>query len=70
MFSNVNLRGQDQRLTRGGPANLTHVFATYAYQIGMVAGNLSAGAAISLFMFPFMLVFTILVLWYQRRDHG
>lgn len=57
-------------LTRGGPANLTHVFATYAYQIGMVAGELSRGAAVSLFMFPFMLVFTILVLWYQRRDQG
>jgi len=57
-------------LTRGGPANLTHVFSTYAYQIGMVAGNLSMGAAISLFMFPFMLLFTILVLWYQRRDQG
>ncbi len=55
-------------LTRGGPANSTHVFATYAYQIGMVAGELSNGAAISLFMFPFMLLFTIGVLWYQRRD--
>ena len=57
-------------LTRGGPANMTHVFATYAYQIGMVAGELSNGAAISLFMFPFMLIFTIAVLWYQRRDHA
>jgi len=55
-------------LTRGGPANLTHVFATYAYQIGMVAGELSNGAAVSLFMFPFLLIFTIAVLWYQRRD--
>jgi multiple sugar transport system permease protein len=55
-------------LTRGGPANSTHVFATYAYQIGMVAGELSNGATISLFMFPFMLLFTIGVLWYQRRD--
>jgi multiple sugar transport system permease protein len=55
-------------LTRGGPANSTHVFSTYAYQIGMVAGELSNGAAISLFMFPFMLIFTIAVLWYQRRD--
>ena len=59
-----------QVLTHGGPANSTHVFATYAYQIGMVAGELSNGAAISLFMFPFMLVFTIAVLWYQRRDQA
>ena len=55
-------------LTRGGPANATHVFATYAYQIGMNAGELSMGAAISLFMFPFMLLFTIAVIWYQRRE--
>jgi multiple sugar transport system permease protein len=55
-------------LTRGGPANSTQVFSTYAYQIGMVAGELSNGAAVSLFMFPFMLIFTIAVLWYQRRD--
>ena len=59
-----------QVLTRGGPANSTHVFATYAYQIGMVAGDLSNGAAVSLFMFPVMLVFTIAVLWYQRRDQA
>ena len=55
-------------LTGGGPTNSTHVFATYAYQIGMLSGELSNGAAISLFMFPFMLIFTVLVLWYQRRD--
>jgi multiple sugar transport system permease protein len=57
-------------LTGGGPANSTHVFATYAYQIGMMAGELSLGAAISLFMFPVMLVFTIAVLWYQRREQA
>jgi hypothetical protein len=34
----------------------------------MSAGELSNGAAVSLFMFPFMLLFTIAVLWYQRRD--
>ena len=50
--------------------HVAHVFSTYAYQIGMVAGELSNGAAISLFMFPFMLIFTIAVLWYQRRDHA
>jgi hypothetical protein len=35
-----------------------------------MAGELSIGAAISLFMFPVMLVFTIAVLWYQRREHA
>src|SRR5262245_258668 len=38
-------------LTGGGPANATHLFATYAYQIGVGTGLLSEGAAISLAMF-------------------
>ena len=35
-------------MTGGGPANATHLFATYAYQIGIGTGLLSEGAAISL----------------------
>ena len=30
-------------MTGGGPANATHLFATYAYQIGIVSGLLSEG---------------------------
>jgi multiple sugar transport system permease protein len=55
-------------LTRGGPVNSTHLLATLAYQIGMTAGELSNGAAISLWMFPFMAAMVIAVLWYQRRE--
>ncbi len=55
-------------LTRGGPTNSTHLLATLAYQIGMSAGELSMGAAISLWMFPFMAALVILTLWYQRRE--
>jgi len=54
-------------LTGGGPTNSTHLLATYAYQIGMAAAQLSLGAAISLWMFPFMAALVIVVLWYQRR---
>jgi multiple sugar transport system permease protein len=50
-------------LTGGGPANSTHLLATYAYQIGVAAGLLSEGAAISPFMFPVLL----LVVWIQLR---
>ena len=57
-------------LTRGGPANSTHLLATLAYNIGMVAGELGNGAAISLWMFPFMVLLVIGVLWYQRREAG
>jgi multiple sugar transport system permease protein len=55
-------------LTRGGPTNSTHLLATLAYQIGMTAGELSNGAAISLWMFPFMAALVIAVLWYQRSE--
>ena len=55
-------------LTRGGPTNSTHLLATLAYQIGMTAGELSNGAAISLWMFPFMALLVVAVLWYQRRE--
>jgi multiple sugar transport system permease protein len=54
-------------LTGGGPANATHLFATYAYQIGIGTGLLSEGAAISLAMFPALLLIVILQLWYIRR---
>ncbi|HYM31881.1 MAG TPA: sugar ABC transporter permease [Candidatus Cybelea sp.] len=54
-------------LTGGGPANATHLFATYAYQIGVGTGLLSVGAAISLAMFPVLLVVVIVQLLYIRR---
>jgi multiple sugar transport system permease protein len=54
-------------LTGGGPANATHLFATYAYQIGVGTGLLSQGAAVSLAMFPILLVVVIAQLLYIRR---
>ncbi|MEX2148445.1 MAG: sugar ABC transporter permease [Candidatus Rokuibacteriota bacterium] len=57
-------------LTGGGPANATHLLATYAYQIGILAGLLGEGAAISLFMFPVLLVVVWLQLRYLRRLEG
>jgi multiple sugar transport system permease protein len=50
-------------LTGGGPANSTHLLATYAYQVGVAAGLLGQGAAISLFMFPVL----FFVVWFQLR---
>jgi len=41
-----------QVLTRGGPINTTHLFATLAYQVGLQGGNLGQGGAISLFICP------------------
>ncbi|HUP37051.1 MAG TPA: sugar ABC transporter permease [Candidatus Limnocylindria bacterium] len=50
-------------LTRGGPINSTHLFATLARQVGLESGQIGMGAAISLYLFP-VLVF---VVWAQLR---
>jgi len=54
-------------LTGGGPANVTQLFATYAYQIGVGTGLLGEGAAVSLAMFPFLLLIVVVQLLYIRR---
>jgi multiple sugar transport system permease protein len=54
-------------LTGGGPANATQLFATYAYQLGIGTGLLSQGAAISLAIFPILLLVVIVQLIYIRR---
>jgi multiple sugar transport system permease protein len=50
-------------LTRGGPVNSTHLFATYAHQTGLVTARIGEGAAISLFLFPIL----VLVIFFQLR---
>jgi multiple sugar transport system permease protein len=49
-------------LTNGGPRDLTHVFASYAMEIGIRSGNIPRGAAVSLFMFPILAVCAFFVL--------
>ena len=53
---------------QGGPYNTTHVFGTYAYNIGINAGDLGQGAAITLFMFPLLAIFVVVMLRVLRRD--
>ena len=55
-------------LTRGGPANSTHLFATLAYQLGMASGNLGEGAATALFMLPILAALIVWQLLYLRRE--
>jgi multiple sugar transport system permease protein len=57
-------------LTGGGPANSTHLVATYAYQIGVASGLLGQGAAISLFMFPVLFGVVWVQLRYLKRMEG
>lgn len=55
-------------LTRGGPVNSTHLFATLTHQTAIIAGKLGEGAAISLFMFPVLVIAVILQLRYLQRQ--
>jgi len=55
-------------LTHGGPINATQIFATMAYDVALVAGRIGEGSAISLFLFPALLVVIILMLKYLRRE--
>ena len=55
-------------LTRGGPANSTHLFGTLAYDVAVRAGQLSEGAAISLYMFPVLILCVVALLLYFRRS--
>ncbi len=55
-------------LTHGGPLNATQIFATLAYDVALVAGRIGEGSAISLFLFPALLVVIILMLKFLRRE--
>jgi len=50
-------------LTHGGPINSTHLFATLARQVGLETGRIGEGAAISLYLFPVLMI----VVWAQLR---
>ncbi|MDQ6672560.1 MAG: sugar ABC transporter permease [Chloroflexota bacterium] len=54
-------------LTQGGPANGTHVLASYAFLVGVQSGALGRGAAIAVLLLPILLVVVILVLRSLRR---
>jgi multiple sugar transport system permease protein len=49
-------------LTQGGPRNTTHLFATYAFKLGIQSGDIPLGAAVSLFMFPILALFAFFIL--------
>jgi len=55
-------------LTRGGPMNSTHLFATYSFTNGILNHEVGLGAAIALFLFPLLLIIVIFLLRMVRRD--
>ena len=54
-------------LTHGGPQNATNLFATYAFDIAMGAGQLGLGAAIALSMLPALALLIVALTLYMRR---
>ncbi len=49
-------------LTAGGPRNMTHILATYAFRLGIESGDVPLGASVSLVMLPILGIFSILIL--------
>jgi multiple sugar transport system permease protein len=49
-------------LTNGGPVDQTHVFATWAFRIGIESNDIPLGACVSLFMFPILAIAAIFIL--------
>jgi len=54
-------------MTQGGPIGATTVLAFAGFQTGIVSGDVSHGAAISLFMLPVLLVVVVTMLRFIRR---
>jgi multiple sugar transport system permease protein len=55
-------------LTHGGPNNATSLFATYAFDIGMGAGQLGLGASVALAMLPALGLLIVALTLYMRKS--
>jgi multiple sugar transport system permease protein len=55
-------------LTRGGPQESTHLFATLSHALAFESMQLGKGAAVSLFMFPALVIVVALQLHFLQRD--
>ena len=49
-------------LTRGDPLDKTHVFATWAFRVGIEGGDIPLGASVSLFMVPILTIAAVFIL--------
>jgi multiple sugar transport system permease protein len=49
-------------LTAGGPLDHTHMFATWAFRIGIEGGDIPLGASVSLFMVPILAIAAVFIL--------
>jgi multiple sugar transport system permease protein len=55
-------------LTRGGPANATHLYATYAFDVAMSGGQLGMGASIALAMLPPLALIIVAMSLYMKPN--
>ena len=49
-------------LTAGGPLDHTHIFATWAFRVGIEGSDIPLGASVSLFMVPILAIAAIFIL--------
>jgi multiple sugar transport system permease protein len=49
-------------LTAGGPLDHTHIFATWAFRVGIEGSDIPLGASVSLFMAPILAIAAIFIL--------
>jgi multiple sugar transport system permease protein len=49
-------------LTAGGPIDMTHVFATWSFRVGIEGGDIPLGASVSLFMVPILAIAAVFIL--------
>jgi multiple sugar transport system permease protein len=54
-------------MTAGGPRNMTHMFATYAFKLGIESGDIPLGSSVSLFMFPILAISAVFILRGVRK---
>jgi multiple sugar transport system permease protein len=54
-------------MTMGGPVDATSVLGFEGFQVGIISGDVSHGAAISLFMLPVLFIVVIFMLRFIRR---
>ena len=49
-------------LTSGGQIDQTHIFATWAFKLGIEGNDIPLGASVSLFMFPILAIAAVFIL--------
>ncbi len=71
VFSTIMTVGDFQLIwivTKGGPANATHLFGTLAYQRAIQGGFLGEGAAVAVFVLPVLIACVALAYHTLRRE--